>query len=217
MLALRPQPREARVTSGETVDVVVVRRASQEALLRCVNALEGQTHDHVETIVADTRQEGLEQGSAPYVVFLDEEDVPDPDLVKTLLAVRAATRADVVTCGLELEDKLHFFAGDPRGLGAVTNAYGNVALFRRDVLADRPGSGSRCPRRRLAAPRRACRLRSVDRLGSRSARASHGGAGLGRDDPAAALAVVQQLERALADPLRGAARIAAGLAADRGS
>jgi glycosyltransferase involved in cell wall biosynthesis len=215
VLALRPQPQAARVTTGEAVDVVVVRRASQDMLLRCVAALEDQTHDRVEAIVADTRQEGLEQGSAPYVVFLDEEDVADADLIKTLLAVHIATRADVVTCGLEREGKLHFFAGDPRGLGAVTNAYGNVALFRRDVLAAVPAPvrGARDADWPLLAGLAAAGASIVSVPAALVRRvAAPGSAG---DDPAAALAVVQQLERALPDPLRGAARIAAGLAADR--
>lgn len=215
VLALRPQRRGARVTNGETVDVVVVRRASQDALLRCVTALADQTHDRVETIVADTRQEGLEQGSAPYVVFLDEEDVPDADLLKTLLAVRAATRAEVVTCGLELEGKLQFFAGDPRGLGAVTNAYGNVALFRRDVLeaVPAPARGARDADWPLLAGLVAAGVSIVSVPAALVRRV--GTPGSAEDDPAAALAVVQQLEHALPDPLRGAARIAAGLAAAR--
>jgi O-antigen biosynthesis protein len=215
VLALRPQPQAARLTTGEAVDVVVVRRAAQDALLRCVAALEDQTHDRVETIVADTRQEGLEQASAPYVVFLDEEDVPDADLAKTLLAVRAATRADVVTCGLELEGELHFFAGDPRGLGAVTNAYGNVALFRRDVLEAVPASarGVRDADWPLLAGLAAAGASIVSVPAALVRRLTAPGSA--KDDPAAALAVVQQLERTLPDPLRGAARIAAGLAAER--
>jgi glycosyltransferase involved in cell wall biosynthesis len=215
VLALRPQARGARVTNGEAVDVVVVHRASQDALLRCVATLEDQTHDGVETIVAGTRQEGLEQGSAPYVVFLEDEDVPDADLVKTLLAVRAATRADVVTCGLELEGTLHFFAGDPRGLGAVTNAYGNVALFRRDVLeaVPAPAHGIRDADWPLLAGLAAAGASIVSVPAALVRRVA--GPGSAEDDPAAALAVVQQLERALPYPLRGAARIAAGLAADR--
>jgi glycosyltransferase involved in cell wall biosynthesis len=215
VLALRPQPRGARVTSDETVDAVVVRSASQDALLRCVTALENQTHDRVETIVADTRQDGLEQGSAPYVVFLDEEDLPDAELVKTLLAVRAATGADVVTCGLELADALHFFAGDPRGLGAVTNAYGTVALFRRELLASvpAPARGVRDADWPLLAGL-AVAGASIVSIPAALLRCT-AVPGSEADDPAAALAVVQQLERALPDPLRGAARIAAGLAADR--
>jgi len=215
VLDRRPRPSGAPVTDGETVDAVVVRRASQDALLRCVAALEDQTHDGVTTIVAGTRQEGLEQGSAPYVVFLDEEDVPDAELVKTLLAVRVATRADIVTCGLELEDKLHFFAGDPDGLGAVTNAYGNVALLRREVLeaVPAPARGARDEDWPLLAGLAAAGASIVSVPAALVRRATAPGSA--EDDPAAALAVVQQLERTLPDPLRGAARIAAGLAADR--
>jgi glycosyltransferase involved in cell wall biosynthesis len=215
VLAVRPQPRGASVTTGEAVDAVVVRRASQDALLRCVAALGDQTHDRVETIVADTRQEGLEQGGAPYVLFLDEDDVPDPDLVKTLLAARAATGADVVTCGLQLEDRLRFFAGDPRGLGAVTNAYGNIALFRREVLeaVPPPARGARDADWPVLAGLAAAGASLVSVPAALVGRAAAPGSA--EDDPAAALAVVQQLERALPDPLRDAARIAAGLAAGR--
>jgi O-antigen biosynthesis protein len=215
VLALPPQRRGPPGTDGEAVDAVVVRRASQDALLRCVTALENQTHERVEAIVAATRQEGLEQASAPYVVFLDEEDVPDAALVETLLAVRAATGADVVTCGLELEDELHFFAGDPHGLGAVTNAYGNVALFRRDVLASVAPSarGVGDPDWPLFAGLAAAGASIVSVPAALVRRAAAPGSA--EDDPAAALAVVQQLERGLPDPLRGAARIAAGLEADR--
>jgi glycosyltransferase involved in cell wall biosynthesis len=215
VLTLDPEPRSTRLTAGETVDAVVVRRGSQDALLRCVAALESQTHDRVETIVADTRREGLERGSAPYVVFLDEGDVPGPDLVETLLAARAAAAADVVTCGLELADELHFFPGDPHGLGAVTNAYGNVALIRREALAGAPGP----PRGALDADwpllawlaAAGASIVSVPAALVRRAEPP----GSSADDPAAALAVAQELERTLPGPLRGAARIAAGLTAGR--
>jgi glycosyltransferase involved in cell wall biosynthesis len=198
----------------EEVDVVVVRGESQEALLRCVTALESQTHSRLEVIVADTRQAGLDQGSAPYVVFLDEEDVPDAELVQTLLATRRATGADVVTCGLRLDDRLHFFSGDPRGFGAVTNAYGNVALYRRGVLGEvaSPPRGARDPDWALLA-RVAAGGASIVSVPVALVRRRTGPGSVG-DDPAAALEVVQLLERTLPDPLRGAVRLAAGLAAD---
>jgi hypothetical protein len=205
----------------EQVDVIVVRRGSQEALLRCVAALEDQSYANFEVIVAETRREGLDQGSAPYVVFLDEEDVPEPELLKTLSATRQATGADVVTCGLRLassdgEQRLHFFAGDAGGLGAVANAYGNVALFRRGVLSDVPDAppGARDPDWPLLAHLAGAGASIVSvplALVRRRA-----GPGSAADDPAATLLVVQQLEHALPDALRGAARLAAGLAANAG-
>jgi O-antigen biosynthesis protein len=220
VIEMQPQPRmDDKGDADGQVDVVVVRRRSEEALLRCVAALEDQSYVNFEVIVAETRQAGLDQGSAPYVVFLDEEDVPEPELLKTLLAARRATGADVVTCGLRLvlgdgERRLHFFTGDPGGLGAVANAYGNVALFRRAVLSDQtdPPPGARDPDWPLLARLAGAGASIVSvplALVQRRARP-----GSAEDDPAAALLVVQQLERALPDPLRGSARLAAGLAAN---
>jgi glycosyltransferase involved in cell wall biosynthesis len=219
VIEMQPQRRPDDEGDADVqVDVVVVRRQSQEALLCCVAALEDQTYGDFEVIVAETRQAGLDQGSAPYAVFLDEEDVPEPELLKTLVAARRATGADVVTCGLRLAlgdgERLHFFSGDPGGLGAVANAYGNVALFRRAVLDDQtdPPPDARDPDWPLLARLAGAGASIVSvplALVQRSARP-----GSAEDDPLAALLVVQQLERALPDPLRGSARLAAGLAAN---
>ena len=215
VIEMEPRPL-ARVESAadEHVDVVVVRRETQDALLRSVAALEEQTHPNIDVIVADTRRTGLDKGTAPYVVFLDEEDVPHPDLVKTLLAACRATGADVATCGLGLDHKLQFFTGEPRGLGAMSNAYGNVALFRREAMGELTETprGVRDPDWPLLA-----------RLASNGAsivsvpvalvqrRAEPGSV---QNDPAGALEVAKQLERLLPGALRGTARVATGLAAD---
>ncbi len=211
------QPRRhmgAERAVGGQVDVVVVRRDSREALRRCVAALDEQSHRDFGVIVAETRQAGFDQGFAPNLVFLDEEDLPDPDLLKTLVDVRQATGADVVTCGLRLEDELRMFPGEPGGLGAVENGYGNVALLSRSVLDDvtEPPPGARDPDWPLLArlARDGASIVSVP-LALVRRRTKPGSA---EDDPVAALAVVQQLERSLPDPLRGSARLAAGLAAD---
>jgi glycosyltransferase involved in cell wall biosynthesis len=217
VLELQPQRRlEIEADAEPRVDVVVVRRGSQEALLRCVAALEEQTCPNFNVVVADTRQSGLDQGSAPYVVFLEEEDSPDPGLLKTLLAAGRASGADVVTSGLRLtgEAKLHFFLGEPRGLGAVMNAYGNVGLFRRAVLDNLtdPPPTVRDPDWPLMAElvRSGASVISVP-IALVERRALPGSV---ENDPSGALLVAQQLELALPDPLRGAARVAAGLAAN---
>jgi hypothetical protein len=221
VLGHQPQRRldlEIDADADPRVDVVVVRRGSQEALLRCVAALEEQTHANFDVVVADTRQSGLDQGSAPYVIFLEEEDIPDPGLLKTLLAAGRASGADVVTSGLRLtgDAKLHFFLGEPGGLGAVMNAYGNVGLFRRAVLDNLtdPPPTVRDPDWPLMAElvRSGASVTSVP-IALVERRALPGSVA---DDPSGALLVVQQLELALPDPLRGAARVAAGLAANRG-
>jgi hypothetical protein len=124
-------------------------------------------------------------------------------LQDVLLHAQRATGADVVTCGLRLPGGgLRFFHGDPGALGALENGYGTVALLDgqltsddRDLwplLAGLTASGASI----ISIP-----LPLAD----------------GRVDehPDAALRAVQALESVLPDPLRGAARIAAGLAADK--
>jgi glycosyltransferase involved in cell wall biosynthesis len=220
VIETQPQRRtDDEPDAREQVDVVVVRRHSQEALLRCVAALEDQSHGNFEVIVSESRKAGIDQGSAPYIVFLDEEDVPEPELLKTLLAARQATGADVVTCGLWLaagdgEHRLHFFSGNPGGLGAVANAYGNVALFRRAVLGDlpEPAPGARDPDWPLLAGLAGAGASIVSVPLALVRRPAEPGSA--EDDPAAAVLVVQQLERVLPTALRGSARLAAGLAAD---
>jgi glycosyltransferase involved in cell wall biosynthesis len=149
-------------------------------------------------------------GDAEYVI------VPDADATVRDALVRAqrATGADIVTCGLRLPDgRIHLFAGDAGGLGAVANAYGTVALLRRDLLRDVPHAW---PEERdtcwpllagLAAS--GASIVSVPLPLAESATPP----GTVEDDPAAALRAVQQLERMLPDQVRGSARLAAGLAA----
>ena len=48
-------------------------------------------------VLRDLQAEGFRAGSAPYVVFLDEEDAPDEELLSTLVRARRATQADAVT------------------------------------------------------------------------------------------------------------------------
>jgi glycosyltransferase involved in cell wall biosynthesis len=162
------------------------------------------------------RQREVAETSAPFVLFLADEDEPDPDLLHTLQRAQSASGADVVSCGLRTRgeggETLHFFHGDPGGLGLLLNGYGTVALIRRSLLgnlqtpwpvedpdwpllADLSLSGARIVS--VPAP-----------LVTRSA----GPGSIGRD-PSAALLVVQRFERALPETLRSLARLAAGLAA----
>ena len=104
--------------------------------------------------------------------------------------------------------------GEPRGLGAISYAYGNVALFRRGVVGDLTDAprGVRDPDwpflARLAA--NGASIVSVP-LALVQRRAEPGSV---QHDPAGALEVAKQLEQLLPGALRGTARVATGLAAD---
>jgi glycosyltransferase involved in cell wall biosynthesis len=142
-----------------------------------------------------------------FELVLDDGAVPDPELESTLRRLQRATDADVVTCGVRVGGTLHFFAGDAGGLGALGNTYGTVALVRRELL-DGDERGATWPLlARLAAG--GARIVSLPVALAEQPTAP----GSVDDDPAVALLAVQQFERALPEPLRGAARLAAGLAA----
>jgi glycosyltransferase involved in cell wall biosynthesis len=162
-------------------------------------------------------QRKLAGASAPFVLFLGNEDEPEPDLLDTLRRAQTVSGADVVSCGLRVRDErgetLHLFHGDPGGLGLLFNGYGTVALIRRSLLGDLT---TRWPVENDADwPLLAelavggARIVSVPApLVTRSARP-----GSLERDPADALLVADRFERALPESLRPLARLAAGLAA----
>jgi glycosyltransferase involved in cell wall biosynthesis len=167
---------------------------------------------------ASAPAERVELDESEWALLLAEGDVADPELVETLMRAQQATQADVVTCGIRIVEgsgttRLRFFPGDPGGLGALENGYGSVALVRRALLHDSPArwpdagdlDWSRLARLATSgASIVSVPLPLVERLTS---------PGSVETDPAAALLAVHALERGLAEPLRGAARLAAGLAA----
>jgi O-antigen biosynthesis protein len=217
LVELRPHPRAA--SNDGPVDVVVVHRSSRAALERCLARLERQTCENFRVYVAATRDAGLQAGTAPCVVFLDEEDIPEPELLEALLKAHAASGADVVSCGVWLlsgsgERTLHLFSGEPGGLGVLANGSGTVALFRRGALDDEKTAwpAETDPDWALLARRTASGARIVSIPAPLVTRTAP--VGSVEDNPSDALLAVQELERALPRPLRGTARLAAGLAAN---
>jgi glycosyltransferase involved in cell wall biosynthesis len=218
VLATPPAGRTATAERPEPdVDVVIVQRSSPPSLVRSVQALARQRYPRFRTIVEAARQTGLDAASAPYVVFLDEDDEPAEELLETLVRAQATSGADVVTCGLRLRGEngtptQHFFLGEPGGL--LSNSYGTAALIRRDLLDDMATAWpvERDPDWPLLARLSVAGARIVSvplPLVIRSA-----GPGTIERNPSDALLVVEQLERALPAAVRSAARLAAGLAAD---
>jgi hypothetical protein len=115
-----------------------------------------------------------------------------------------------VSCGLRLRDEggetLHFFHGDPGGLGLLFNGYGAVALIRRSLLGNE--NEAEWP---MLARLSVAGARIVSVPAPLVTRSTHPGS-LERD-PSAALQVAEVFDHALPDALRSLARVAAGLAA----
>jgi hypothetical protein len=126
----------------------------------------------------------------------------DGALHEVLLHAQRASGADIVTCGLRLPGGgLRFFHGDPGALGALENGYGTVALLDGELRSDE----------RDLWPLLAGLIASGASIVSIPLPLADGRVD---ETSAAALRAVQELERVLPDPLRGAARLAAGMAAD---
>jgi hypothetical protein len=153
-------------------------------------------------------QHGLRDGRAPWIVLLDEDDLPEDDLVDVLVRAQSASQADVVTCGVRVRDTKgqvvdRLFYGEPGALGLLENHYGTVALMRRSLL-DEVAKEDWPLLTQLSL--RGARIVSIPKvLVERRARPS---------DAGSALNVVQQFERQLPTPLQTLARLAAGLAAE---
>jgi hypothetical protein len=150
---------------------------------------------------ADRWREVIELRPSPRAAALPANQ----NVLDVLEHAQRTSGADIVTCGVRLPGGgVRFFHGDPGGLGAIENGYGTVALvdgeLRRDegdlwpLLAEAAASG----RSIVSIP-----LPVAD--------------GAVDESPAVALRAAQALEASLAPPLRGAARLAAGLAADERS
>jgi glycosyltransferase involved in cell wall biosynthesis len=69
-----------------------------------------------------------------WLLLQDDADVPEPDLVDTLVRAQQVSGADVVTCGLFVGGAIYLFPGEPGALGLLGNGYGTVALVRRSLL-----------------------------------------------------------------------------------
>jgi glycosyltransferase involved in cell wall biosynthesis len=173
-----------------------------------VPALDAQTYERTNVI------RSLQDGSAPWVIFLDERDVPSPEFVDVLVRAQVASRADVVSCALVHDGVERYFLGEPGGVGVLENGYGTAALIRRALL---PETATARPAGDAAWP-------LLAQLGAAGARIvsvpapllwSERRPGTLEHEPANALLVVEALERTLPDPARLLARLAAGLAAEQ--
>jgi hypothetical protein len=95
----------------------------------------------VEVVEAPSREVALDQAGADWVVFIDDDDVPDDSLVDALVAAQAASGADAVTSAVRPADDavgLQLFLGDPGPLGLVENQYGVIGLVRRSLATPDP-------------------------------------------------------------------------------
>jgi GT2 family glycosyltransferase len=99
------------------------------------------------------RNAGIRAATTDFIILLDDDNVPFPDMVKTLRRAILMTGADVVTCGIRhfhdppegrQFDREHcgpdqFFSGGPVLLGAIHNCFGDASGIYRKSVFDKVG------------------------------------------------------------------------------
>jgi glycosyltransferase involved in cell wall biosynthesis len=99
--------------------------------------------------VGAARNAGLRQAETSHVIFLDDDNVPFPNMVEVFRDAACASGAAAITCQMQVftepmaEPNLQVlftgerwaFPGGPVALGAIRNVFGDAtAIYRRDVL-----------------------------------------------------------------------------------
>jgi glycosyltransferase involved in cell wall biosynthesis len=124
----------SRVAAATRVGVVAT---GEESARRARRLAEHTSSVEVEVVSAGSRNAGLARATADWVVFLDDDDVPDDRMLETLVAAQAASDADVVTAAVrpaQAPGYVQLFLGDPGSLGLIENHYGVLGLVRRALL-----------------------------------------------------------------------------------
>jgi glycosyltransferase involved in cell wall biosynthesis len=130
------EPRSRPTTTpAERVAVVA---CGDESVARAEALARRTQSTAVDVVPAAARGDGLARASADWVIFLDEDDIPDDGLVDALVGAQASSGADAVTSGVRTRAGVHLFLGDPGALGLIENQYGVIGLIRRSLA----GSGS---------------------------------------------------------------------------
>ena len=127
----------SRVASTPAKRVAIVA-CGDESVARARALAEHTQSVDVDVIPSESRRDGLDRAAADWVLFVDEEDIPDEVLLDTLVAAQAASGADAVTVAVRGADGVQLFLGDPGPLGLVENQYGVIGLIRRSLASPDP-------------------------------------------------------------------------------
>jgi glycosyltransferase involved in cell wall biosynthesis len=127
----------ARPQGRRPLQVSVVAAGEQSAARAHALATATRSVD-VEVVEAGSRESGLKRTAGDWVVFLEDDDIPDEGFLDALVDAQVASQADVVTAAVRPSDDptgIQLFLGDPRSLGLIENRYGVVGLVRSELAA----------------------------------------------------------------------------------
>jgi glycosyltransferase involved in cell wall biosynthesis len=226
------QPEEALGAWRELIETVVPAtrlagtRASRVSIIACgdQSALRAQRlADHtdsaeVEVISATSRRDGLSSATADWIVFLDDDDAPDDQIIDALISAQAASGADAVTTATRASqdvDAVQLFLGDPGAFGLVDNQYGVFGLVRASFVTEQSSLEAVADPDWLLL---AClSLAGGVVVSIPEVMSVHSGRpGSVRDVPGDGVAILEAFEEALEGPLHDLPHLAATLAAALG-
>jgi O-antigen biosynthesis protein len=99
--------------------------------------------------VGAARNEGLRHAETPYVIFLDDDNIPFPNMIEVFRHAAHMSDADIITCQMQFfHDALNepnpqelitgerwSFSGGPVALGLLQNCFGDAtAIYKRTVF-----------------------------------------------------------------------------------
>jgi len=99
--------------------------------------------------VGAARNEGIRHAQGSFVIFLDDDNVPFPNMVEVFRRAMQVSRADIVTCQMQflrdptgepdfetlLNGERWAFPGGPIELGMIQNCFGDAtAIYKREVF-----------------------------------------------------------------------------------
>jgi O-antigen biosynthesis protein len=126
----------ARRSRARAATSVAVLTKSGESAQRAQKLAERTQSVAVDVVRADSRRDGLFRTRADWVVFLDDDDLPDDGMLDSLVAAQAASGADVVTSAVRPTtdpNAIQLFLGDPGAFGLIENQYGVLGLVRSSL------------------------------------------------------------------------------------
>ncbi len=153
--------RALAVQSDNNFNVVLVDDGSQssaaveflEQASRGIGGLKIQVVRQPNKYLGAARNAGLRHAQGSYVIFLDDDNVPFPNMVEVLRKAALHSQADIVTCQMQLfpdptgqpdiralpASSRWAFPGGPLELGVIQNCFGDAtAIYKRDTF-DRIG------------------------------------------------------------------------------
>jgi O-antigen biosynthesis protein len=99
--------------------------------------------------IGAARNTAIRHAGTPYIIFLDDDNIPFPNMIEVFKHAMCASQADVISCQMQFFREPHdepdlgelftserwAFPGGPAALGLIQNCFGDAtAIYRRELF-----------------------------------------------------------------------------------